>query len=364
MAEKPAQDKTEKPTEGRRQKARNEGNVARSVDLNSVAIFFMAIVVLRFALPGFIQRMGYLFYRTYYYADTFKLTPSTIPYYFNSLVSFILPFILIFLGAVVVAGVGVSLAQVGWIFSPGILSPKFERLNFIQGFQRLFSPNSLVELAKSLFKGALLLWVSYLVIRRHISDFMHISYMSLPQILGFLGSFLWELSIKAGLLLIVLAVADFAYQRYRYEKNLMMTKEEVKDEMMQHEGNPQVKSKIRSMQMQLTRNRMLAAVKDATVVVTNPTHVAVALQYRPSSKVDAPKVVAKGRLKLAEKIKEIAREHGIPIIENKPLAWSLYQSTEIGFEIPIELYQAVAELLAEVYKRYPNSFKKVLTANA
>jgi flagellar biosynthesis protein FlhB len=168
----------------------------------------------------------------------------------------------------------------------------------------------------------------------------------------------FEMTIKVGIALFLMAVADFAYQKWKHDKDLRMTKQEVKDENKQQE-NPELKGRIRGAQRQLASKRMMAAVPEATVVVTNPTHIAVALKYEPTTSTDAPKVVAKGKLKIAEKIIKIARDHEVPVIQNKPLAWGLYDSCELGMEIPLNYYQTVAEILSQIYQANKNKYKSL-----
>jgi flagellar biosynthetic protein FlhB len=214
----------------------------------------------------------------------------------------------------------------------------------------MFSTSSLVELAKGILKISLVAYISIYVITSHIDEFYLLAFNSIPGTMNYLGNVMFDLTMKIGLLLIVIGVSDYAYQKYEHTKNLKMSKQEVKDEAKQYEGNPEVKGKIKQAQRQIARSRMLKVVPDATVVVTNPTFIAIAIQYEPVNKSDAPKVLAKGKRKLAQKIKEIARSNGVPVIENKPLARSLYDYVQPGSEIPVFFYEAIAEILAEVYK--------------
>jgi len=182
------------------------------------------------------------------------------------------------------------------------------------------------------------------------------------ELLAFFGKVFLEIGIKTGVVLLILALFDFVYQRWQYEKSLKMTKQEVKEENKQHEGNPEIKSRIRSVQKEMSRKRMMAAIPDATVVVTNPVFIAVAIRYKPQKQSDAPIVVAKGKRKIAQRIKEIARENNVPIVENKPLARSLYETTPLGVEIPVIFYQTVAEILAQIFQKRQK--KNPITAGA
>ena len=184
----------------------------------------------------------------------------------------------------------------------------------------------------------------------HSEKYYSISNFTTISILNFIGDVLFELSIKIAIALIFLGAADYAWQNYEYEKNIKMTKQEVKEEQKQERGNPEVKGRMKALQKQISRTRMMNAVPNATVVVTNPTHIAVALKYAPENPSDAPKVIAKGQRKIAERIKFLAKENSIPIIEDKPLARTLHKTLDIGMEIPPIFYQAVAEVLAKVYQ--------------
>ncbi len=356
MAEHSAQDKTESPTAKRREEAREKGNVARSADLNSVAVLFAGILGLSMGGAGMLQTIANWTRELYLNGSQIELTRDSAAFYgvesLKAFASIIAPLLLFLL----VAAVGVNVAQVGFLFARKAMIPKFDHINPLSGIKRLFSMRSLVELFKGIFKIAIVTLVGLAVIRKHLDEYWLLTFGTVGETMQFLGSVLRELSIRIGLVLLVLAAADYAYQRYDHEKGLKMTKQEVKDEAKQYE-NPETKARIRSLQQQTARSRMLAVVPDATVVVTNPTHIAVAIKYDPQSRMDAPKVIAKGKRKIAEKIKAIAREHDIPIIENKPLARSLFAVIEPGMEIPALFYEAVAEILAEVYRRNPGKIQ-------
>jgi len=217
----------------------------------------------------------------------------------------------------------------------------------------------MVELVKGILKIFLIGFIGYLVVIKHYATYIVLPHHTVSEIMGFLGELLYEITYKVALTLFVLAIGDYAYQRYEHLKKLKMTKQEVKDESKQSEGDPLVKGKIRQAQQALARNRMMADVPDATVVVTNPTHYAIALKYNPAIKEDAPKVLAKGKNIIAQKIKEIAAKNDVPIIENRPLARSLFAACEVGSEIPGELFQAVAEVLSKVYQADQNRYKQI-----
>jgi flagellar biosynthetic protein FlhB len=253
------------------------------------------------------------------------------------------------LGSILVAGVASNFMQSGVTFSLHAIQPKLEKMSPIAGLKRIFSVRSGVELFKSLLKLLIVGYVAYRTIVGEFEFFFELVNQDIGQILAFIGTLCLKLCIKVGAVFAVLAVLDFLYQKHEYEKNLRMTKQEVKEEFKQSEGDPLIKSRIRSIQRQMARRRMMKDVPTADVVITNPVHVAVALKYEPG-KNSAPIVVAKGMRKVAEKIKEIARLHGVPIVEKPLLARMLFKSAQVGDEIPVNLYQVVAEILAHVYR--------------
>jgi len=350
MAMQDKHSRTEAPTPKKREKEREKGNVAKSMDLNSVAVLIGGIIVLKFMggnlLNGIIQ-----FTRTIYKSLlTTQLTTESIIHYSQSGIAHFLDILSPVLIVIMVVGLASNFGQVGLMFSKKALEPKFSKISPLKGVKRIFSSRSIVELLKGIFKITIIFIISYSVIKSHINDFYSLSYLTSFKILTFTTGILFELSIKIAIVLIFLAAADYAWQNYDYEKNIMMTKQEVKEEQTQERGNPEVKGRIKSLQKQLSRTRMMNAVPDATVVVTNPTHIAVALLYAPDKPTDAPKVIAKGQRKTAERIKKLAREHNVPVMENKPLARTLFETMEIGMEIPPVFYQTVAEVLAKVYQ--------------
>ncbi|MBN2280460.1 MAG: flagellar biosynthesis protein FlhB [Candidatus Marinimicrobia bacterium] len=353
MAEQSAQDRTEQPTPRRREEARDKGQLARSQDLNSVAVLLGGLIVLKFfgrqAVQGFVDFSVYI----YGNLSTFKLTVSSFPLQFYEYINYIIGTFAIILLGISIFPVLSNLAQDNFRLniSKKALEPKFNQLNPVENFKKLFSMNSIVELIKGMFKFSIVGFIAYLVIRKYLvsNQFWAIYNSSVEEMGLFFGKVFFEIGFKTAIVLLILGLADFGYQIYQNEKKLKMSKQEVKDERKQFEGNPEIKGRMRAIQRQLSRSRMMANVPEATVVVTNPTFIAIAIKYEPKEKHDAPKVVAKGKRKIAEKIREIAKENNIPIIENKPLARGLYEFVEIGMQIPFEFYQAVAEVLAKVY---------------
>ena len=242
----------------------------------------------------------------------------------------------------------ISVIQVGWKVTGKPLQPKFDKLNPINGFKRIFSKDSIFELVKSILKIFVIVYVAYTSIRGHAQDIFILYEIPLMQAIMLCGTVIINAGLKISLVYLVIGLADFIYQKYRFNEDMKMTKQEVKDEFKNTEGNPEIKGRQRQRMREASRRRMMQDVPKADVVITNPTHFAVAIKYDAETS-KAPVVLAKGEDYLAQKIKEAAREHHIEIVENKPLARMLYANVDIGQEIPPELYQAVAEILAMVY---------------
>jgi flagellar biosynthetic protein FlhB len=254
-----------------------------------------------------------------------------------------------FMLAIMAVGLIVNVSQVGFHISWKAAEPQWSRINPLNGFGRFFSVRALVELGKSLAKLIVVGAVLTYALLGAAQEIPWLFFMSPAQIAPEIGRIVSDVFLSAALALIVIGGLDYLYQRYDFEQSLKMTKDEVKEEAKQQEGDPRVKGKIREIMIKTARRRMMKSIPEADVVITNPIHLAVAIKY-DRSKSSAPIVVAKGARKIAEKIKEIAAENGVPIVENKPLAQALYKTVELGMEIPVELYKAVAEVLAYVYR--------------
>ncbi len=252
--------------------------------------------------------------------------------------------------AILTVGVLVNYLQTGGVFTLEPLKMKFDRLNPLAGLKRMFSPQKFIDLFKALFKIIGVFIIIWNTFKSKVFPLAESNVYHPPlEMAGLLWQLMFTIVLRIALLLLALAIFDFYYQRWQYRKSLRMTKKELQDELKQTEGDPLVRSRIRQKQRQLSMRRMMQEVPKADVVITNPTHLAIALKYE-AEKMAAPQVLAKGEGHIAAKIKEIATEHGIPLVENKPLARTLYQTVEIGEQIPPNLYQAVAEVLAFVYK--------------
>jgi flagellar biosynthetic protein FlhB len=274
----------------------------------------------------------------------FQYITKYVPYVLEQILLIIAPLF----GVAMIVGLIVNFVQVGWKPSFKPLKPKFSRLNPIQGFKKLFSPRSLIELFKAMIKVAIISAIIYQYLSKEIENIFLLLDMSIMESVRYIGNLAINIGLKIGMFFIFMAVADYAYQRYEHEKSLKMTKEEVKEEHKMSEGNPQVKSKIRQKMREVSMRRMMQDIPKADVVITNPTHYAIAIQY-DADVASAPIVLAKGVDYLAQRIKSVAQENEIQMVENRPLARALYQTVDIGQEVPPELYQAVAEVLAFVY---------------
>lgn len=348
MSENRAGEKTEQPTPHRLREARRKGQVVKSTELGSA--FNLLAVVFLFMLFG-----DSLFHWLKETVETIlrdNLTMTVSPGNMPSLLlqaglSYFRVMGLIFL-TVISVGLIINFSQVGFVFSLERLSPSLEKLNPLEGFKRIFSRRALFELAKALLKISLVGLVTYLFIVSRFEEFLTYMLVSTGTFFAIFQSDLINLSLRVGIIFIIMAVLDYIYQRHEYFKNLRMTRHEVKEEIKQMEGDPLIRSKLREKQRRIAGQRMMQEVPKATVVVTNPTELAIALKYSAEEN-PIPVVVAKGAGLTAARIREKARESRVPVVENKAVARMLYDQVEIGQVIPADLYQTVAEILALVY---------------
>jgi len=355
FAEGPAGEKTEPATEKKKQDARDEGQVAKSQEIHNALSLFALFLILKFWAGNLGTSMTGMFTMVYddipeYIKNYDGLVNETSLYgllaqVFTQVLVIIAP---IFAIAFVVAFVS-DVAQVKWHPTLKAMQPKGSKLNPISGFSKIFSKRSLVELVKSILKIALVVLVAYNYLKKNADGLLLLYNVTLTDGIALAGSLVVGMGLRISAAYLIIAFADFAYQKWKHGEDLKMTKQEVKEEMKQQEGNPQVKGKIRQKMAEASRRRMMQELPKADVVITNPTHYAVAIVY-DAEKYDAPVVIAKGADYLAQRIKEVARENDIEIVENVPLARSLYANVEIGEMVPPELYQGVAEVLAFVYR--------------
>jgi flagellar biosynthetic protein FlhB len=335
-------DKTEEATPKRKQEARKKGQIPKSAELNSVIVLLGLFILLNcFGGWLFAQLVHYLQAalapRQLNQALTERFLARQVFVHTMFIGKLFLP---LGLGAMLI-GIIVNLVQVGPLFTTEPLKPNFGRIDPISGWKRLFSPQSLVELAKSVGKLTIILFFAYGTLKNRIPLLFQSELGGPLQSALDVWRILYQVALKICGFLLLVGIFDYVYHRFEYKRSLRMSKKEVRDEFKQTEGNPQIKSKIRQRQMQMASRRMMQEVPKADVVITNPTHLAIALRYNPGS-MTAPVVVAKGEGLIAVRIKEIATENDVALVENKPLARTLYQTVEIGAMIPEDLFQAVA----------------------
>ena len=342
------QEKTEQATSKRRQDAREKGQVAKSRELASVAVLGACLLYFYFDASVMANRLMAIMRMSFRKSGQITITIDTIQSLLLDLVFqiFILlgPFLLI----VLLAGFVANILQVGFFFSSEAITPKYSKIDPIQGFQRLFSLRSLVEFLKVILKMAIVGTIAYLTIKGEFDMIPPLMELNVNDILGFIGKVSFKILYTTCWVLVILAILDYAYQRWEHERSLKMSKQEIKEENRQTDGDPLIKGRIKRLQREIARKRMMAAVPKADVVITNPTHLAVAIRYQPET-MNAPCVIAKGAGFIAERIKEIARNSGVPVIENKAVAQVLYKIVAVEQTIPISLYKAIAEILAYVY---------------
>lgn len=347
--EQTGQERTEQPTERRLQEARKKGQVPRSRELNTMLSLILASIALLVLGGGISRNIMQISVEGFSISRELAFDASQLPFQFMYMASQTLLALSPFMAVMLVAALAGPLMMGGWSFSLETISFKLEKLNPIKGLARIFSLKGLVELVKALAKFVLLIGAAILVFFTIDQQLLSLTSMS-PKAAGVEAvSVLVQVLLILSATTILIVALDVPFELWNHSKQLRMTKQEVKDEMKETDGNPQVKQRIRTMQRQLAESRMMEDVKTADVVITNPTHYAVALQYldRPGS---APRLVAKGKDLTALRIRSIATEHDIPLFEAPPLARALYRSTEIGHEIPHVLYMAVARVLAYVFQ--------------
>lgn len=339
------ENRTEKATPYRRKKLREEGNVAKSVELASSISVLLSVLVL--FLSG-----AYLFYEMVRFmgliaGNPYVSTSTVITYAKDRFPFLLLPFFLIGLTSVILVHIG----QFGFIFSLKPLQFKWERLNPLEGIKRILSLTTLFELIKNILKVSLFLAVAYFLLKGDVSRLITISVQDTSDAFMYILGLIFKTLLVLSLFAIFIAMLDFAYRKWDYERRIRMSKEEIKEEYKQHEGNPLIKGAIRKRMRQLARGRMFKEVPKASVVITNPTHIAIALRYAPEEGDKAPKVLAKGKGQVAERIVDIAREYNVPVIRKEELARAMYPAVEVGEEIPPKFYRAVAEIIAFIMFR-------------
>lgn len=355
MAQTSAGEKTEKATSKKRKDARAEGQVLKSTEVNTAFCSLVMFAFMSIFWTTYIDDLlevftSYLSTGALQAGITRQISVSAIGGLYTQVLNTMVRILLPLFGVAMAAGLISNLLQVGFLFTSKAIKPKLSRINPMEGFKRIFSSRTLVDLLKSILKIILLGYILYSEYSKLLDTFGSYMGLNLYDSIIQIMQTAFSIAIKMCMALVVVAAFDFLFQWRKHEKDLMMTKQEVKDEYKNTEGDPQIKSRIRQRQRQMSSMRMIDAIPGADVVITNPTHFAVALRYKQGDD-DVPVVVAKGQDYLAQKIKQIAIENSVEIVENKPLAQSLYKLCEVDAEIPAELYQAVADVLVYVFRR-------------
>ncbi|MBI9011935.1 MAG: flagellar biosynthesis protein FlhB [Clostridiales bacterium] len=345
-----SEEKTEEATPKKKRDARKKGQVAQSKDVGGALIMIIVILTIQITSGWFTNQ-----FITIYHITSDQITNADAlynPVNLNNLFGeILLRSILIItpiLAAALVTGVLSSYMQIGVMFSLEAIKPKLNKLSPISGFKRMFSMKSLVELAKAVAKGTILVYLVYDYLIDRIDTIIGCYRLDIMEFIVLMWDFIVAITLRSAIFLLIVAFADLAFKRWQHNKDLKMSKKEIKDEYKQSEGDPMLKGKIREKQRAMAMSRMMQDVPDADVVITNPTHYAVAVSYNLNEG-GSPRVVAKGQNLIAQNIKRIATENDVVIVENKPLARALFSGAEVGDFIPIDLYQAVAEVLAYVY---------------
>lgn len=344
-------EKTEEPTQKKLSDARNKGQAAKSQDL-TMAFSLLAFFCLLKLYLGILGNEFLENYQSFYgHIADFSNMEITIPY-ISSLLGEGIKRIIWMLAPVLLVSMLVTVIsierQVKWKVSTEPMKPKFDKFNPISGFKRIFSKENLMKLLFSVIKICVIIWVIYDYLKDKWTWVMDMYFYTLPQAIALIGDVIVNIGLRISFFFLMIGFADYFYQKWKFHEDMKMTKQEVKDEYKNAEGDPKVKSQQRARMRQAAQRRMMAELPQADVVITNPTHLAVAIKY-DRERYEAPVVLAKGADYLAERIKEVARENKIEIVENKPLARMLYHNVELGEQIPPELYQMVAEVLAYVY---------------
>ncbi len=348
--EGPGGEKTEDATPKKIEESRKEGSVAKSKELANGITLFALFITLRFGIKFVGPRLVQLFQK--YWVHMSSLLESCDTRSILELLVEVAKDVLVITAPFLIVGFVVAFlankVQFKWMVTMKPMKPKLNKINPISGFKRLFSSRALFDLLKAIAEILLIGYMAYTVLKKHSMEVFALYDMSIAQSLALLMDVIWELGIKISLVMLAIGLVDFMFQKYKHKQELKMTKQEVKDEYKNTEGDPQIKGQQKQRMRQASQRRMMASVPEADVVITNPTHFAVALKYDANVH-SAPVVTAKGTDFLAAKIKEVAKENNIEIVENKPLARMLYYNVDLDKEIPPELYKAVADILAYVY---------------
>ncbi|HEU5315384.1 MAG TPA: flagellar biosynthesis protein FlhB [Chloroflexota bacterium] len=345
-------ERTESATPKRRQEARERGQILKSVEVNTAALLVAGAAFLQWGMPSISEALFQMTQRAFETSADFEISTATVFAKSVALALFSLKLIAPIVLGIALVGTVANVGQFGFLFSGQALKPQFSRVNPLEGAKRIFSTRTLVELLKTVLKVVLVGYFAWQAVQDKGPMLVALADMQ-PGVAGFaISGAMMQVVWRVAVAFVVIAAADFMYQRWFYERSLRMSKEEIKEELKQSEGNPHIRARLRQRARALARQRMMQQVPSADVVITNPTHFAIAIKYE--SGMDAPKVIAKGERLIAQQIKKMAREHNVPMVENKPLAQALFKACQIGQSVPPELYKAVAEVLAFVYRLRPD----------
>jgi flagellar biosynthetic protein FlhB len=342
-------EKTESPTDRRRTETREQGNVARSVDLNAAILLLAAACAMQFCGAPFVAALGQFLEGSLRGPGWIRLDQGLLLTYFRNAAEHLFPTLLPLMLVMAVASLACNFAQVGFLLTPDAIQPKWSRLNPIQGFQRIASIRGVVKLGGSLGKLIILSTLALWFIWTSLDQYVSLSDFDVGLSAVATAKSIIHIAFLLSSTLLGLALLDYGFQYWQFEQDLKMTKQEVREEMRQMEGDPHIRMRRREAHRKLTDSRQEQMAKEADAIITNPTEIAIAIKYNDQT-MAAPIVIAKGMGLLAARIRRVAAEHSIPIIENKPLARNLYQNVKVGEAIPVELYEAIAEILAYIYR--------------
>lgn len=348
-------EKTEPATDKKLRDARDEGKVAKSKELTAafdlIVLFLVLKVFMSFVGEKLLGFFSYIYNRMpdFLHETQKDMSSVTVRNFMNDIIlQFLLTCLPFFIFGVVVT-ILVSIVQVGWKVTTKPMAPRLDKFNPINGFKRMFSKDAIFELIKSVLKIGVILYMAYSSIKSHQNDIFILYELPLKRAVALVGDIIINTGLKISIVYLIVGIVDYIYNKHKFNEDMKMTKQEVKDEFKNTEGDPAIKGQQRKRMQEASQRRMMQDVPKADVVITNPTHFAVAIKYDADTN-QAPVVTAKGQDYVAMKIKEIARDNNIRIVENKPLARMLFHNVELGAEIPPELYQSVAEILAMIYK--------------
>lgn len=350
MAQSEGQEKTEQPTGKKLSEARDKGQVAKSIEINSLAVFGSGLIMIYLCKDSIGKKFYEFSVDAFSSLANFDINKTILQAYFLKWALFFFSIVAPILFTILAAGLISNIGQFGFKFSIKVMKPSFGKFNPINGFKNsFFSTRPWIEVGKSVIKFFIVCLFTYYIISDLIQKTTLMIELSVEETLSFMLDSAFTLIWKIVLLFVVLAMADFIFQKFKFKKEMMMTKQEVKEEYKQTEGDPHIKSRIRKQMLKMAHKRMMKDVPKADVIITNPTHYAIAIKYE-MQKDSAPRVLAKGIDELAQRIKKIAAENNVPLYEDRALARALYKTTEVGDQIPTKLFKAVAQILAYIYQ--------------